>query len=73
MLAFLAGAVGTLGLVAYVLGTQRESLGAVAVTGAMFPAVSAGLLYRFGDHPLRWWQGFGIIGAVAGIALIAVG
>ncbi len=69
----LGGILGGFGLVAYLYGAQNYSLGVVAVTSAMFPAFSSFLLYRFGDHPLRWWQGIGIAGAVSGVALIALG
>ena len=72
MVAVLGGAVGTLAIGAYVIGTQRGSLGLVAVTGSLFPAASVTLLHRYAGHPLRWWQGVGVGGAIAGAALIAV-
>lgn len=71
--AIAGGAVGTLAVMCYLIGTQRGSLAIVAVTASMFPAVSAGLLNRFAGHPIRWWQAVGIGGAITGIALIAVG
>jgi len=30
-------------------------------------------MYRFLGHPLRWWQGVGIAGVLAGTSLIALG
>ena len=54
-------------------GTQRYDLAIVGVTGSLFPAVSAYLMYRFLGHPLRWWQGVGIAGVLAGTSLIALG
>ena len=44
---------------AFVYGTQRYDLAMVGVTGSLFPAVSAYLMYRFLGHPLRWWQASG--------------
>ena len=70
---FLAGMLGTGGLVAFLIGVQTGSLSIVAVTTGMFPAVSVGLLHLFAGHPLRWWQAIGIAGAIGGVALIAVG
>ena len=56
------GVFGGLALLSYVYGTQRYDLAIVGVTGSLFPAVSAYLMYRFLGHPLRWWQGVGIAG-----------
>lgn len=67
------GALAGLALGTYVYATQRYDLAIVGVTGSLFPAVTAYLLYRFLDHPLRWWQAVGIAGAITGTALIAVG
>ncbi|MEO0492719.1 MAG: EamA family transporter, partial [Actinomycetota bacterium] len=69
----LGGLFGGLALVCYVYGTQRHDLAIVGVTGSLFPAVSAYLLYRVLGHPLRWWQGVGIAGVLAGTSLIALG
>ena len=69
----IGGALGGLALGTYVYATQRYDLAIVGVTGSLFPAVTAYLLYRFLDHPLRWWQAVGIAGAITGTALIAVG
>jgi hypothetical protein len=71
--AFVAGALGTGALVAFLIGVQTGSLSLVAVSAGIFPAISVGLLYLFAGHPLRWWQPVGIAGAIAGVALIAVG
>jgi drug/metabolite transporter (DMT)-like permease len=68
-----SGTCGSLAIVAFALGTQRgESLAAVAVAASMFPAVSATLAATFDDDTLRWWQMIGILGVVAGIALMAI-
>ena len=67
------GVLAGLALGTYVYATQRYDLAVVGVTGSLFPAVTAYLMYRFLDHPLRWWQGIGIAGALTGTALIAVG
>lgn len=67
------GLLAGLALGTYVYATQRYDLAVVGVTGSLFPAVTAYLLYRFLDHPLRWWQAVGIVGAITGTALIAVG
>jgi drug/metabolite transporter (DMT)-like permease len=68
-----SGTCGSLAIVAFALGTQRGSLAAVAVSASMFPAVSATLAAAFDEDTLRWWQMVGILGVVAGIALMAVG
>ncbi len=67
------GILGGLALGTYVYATQRYDLAVVGVTGSLFPAVTVYLLYRFLDHPLRWWQAVGIAGAITGTALIALG
>ena len=69
----IGGIFGGLALLSFVYGTQRYELSIVGVTGSLFPAVSAFLLWRFLDHPLRWWQGLGIVGVLAGTSLIALG
>lgn len=67
------GILAGLALGTYVYATQRYDLAIVGVTGSLFPAVTAYLLYRFLDHPLRWWQVVGIASAITGTALIAIG
>ena len=59
------GGTGGLALLSYVRRHQRYDLAIVGVTGSLFPAVSAYLMYRFLGHPLRWWQGVGIAGVLA--------
>jgi len=72
-LGLLSGAAGALGIALFILGAQRGSLGPVAVSSSMFPAVTAVLAHLFDDDPLRWWQGIGIAMAIGGVALIAAG
>lgn len=67
-----SGVFGTLGMISWVIGAQRGDLGTVSVAGSMFPAVVAVLAATFDDDQLRWWQGVGIIGAIVGMALIAL-
>lgn len=69
----LSGLAGGTGMVAFVLGAQRGELGEVAVASSMFPAVTTCLATIFDEDQLRWWQAFGIAGAIAGTALIALG
>jgi len=69
----LSGVLGAAGMIAFVLGTQRGSLGAVAVASSMFPAVSAVLSAAFDDDTLHWWQMLGILGVISGVALMALG
>jgi len=69
----LSGVLGGAGMMAFVLGTQRGSLGAVAVASSMFPAVSAALSAAFDDDTLHWWQMLGICGVIGGVALMALG
>ncbi|MEM9203675.1 MAG: DMT family transporter [Actinomycetota bacterium] len=69
----IGGIFGGLALLSFVYGTQRYELAIVGVTGSLFPAVSAFLLWRFLDHPLRWWQGVGIAGVLLGTSLVAIG
>lgn len=69
----IGGVCGGFALLLYVSGTQRYDLAIVGVTGSLFPAVSAFLLWRFLDHPLRWWQAIGIGGVLFGTSLVALG
>ena len=69
----LSGVLGGAGIIAFVLGTQRGSLGSVAVTTSMFPVVSSTLSAVFDDDTLHWWQIVGIVGVVGGIGVIALG
>ena len=72
-LVLLSGVLGGAGMMAFVLGTQRGSLGTVAVASSMFPAVSAGLSAAFDDDTLHWWQMIGIAGVIGGVAMMALG
>lgn len=72
-LGWLSGLIGTLGVVSFVVGAQRGNLGEVSVAASMFPAVVVVLSTIFDDDHLRWWQGVGVAGAIAGTALIALG
>lgn len=67
----LGGLAGALGMVCWVVGSQRGDLGTVSVVSSTYPAVVAFLATVFDDDELRWWQGVGIAGAIAGTALIA--
>jgi drug/metabolite transporter (DMT)-like permease len=67
----LSGVLGGAGMIAFVLGTQRGSLGSVAVT-TMFPVVSSALSAAFDDDTLHWWQIVGIAGVVGGIGVLAL-
>lgn len=69
----LSGVLGACGMIAFVLGTQRGSLGSVAVAASMFPAVSATLSAAFDDDTLHWWQMIGIAGVIGGVAMMALG
>jgi drug/metabolite transporter (DMT)-like permease len=69
----LSGVIGTGGMVAFLIGAQRGSLGEVAVASSMFPAVTAVLAAVFDDETLRWWHLAGIAGVLTGVGLIAGG
>ncbi|WP_394944605.1 EamA family transporter [uncultured Ilumatobacter sp.] len=69
----LSGVLGGAGIIAFVLGTQRGSLGSVAVTTSMFPVVSSALSAAFDDDTLHWWQIVGITGVIGGIGVLALG
>ena len=68
----LSGVLGGAGIIAFVLGTQRGSLGSVAVTTSLFPVVSSALSAAFDDDTLHWWQIVGIVGVVGGIGVLAL-
>ena len=68
----LCGALTTGGVACFVAGAQRGSLALVAVSGSMFPVVTAVLARFLDDDVLRWWQVIGIVGVITGIGLIAV-
>lgn len=68
-----SGTVGSLGIVAFIAGTQRGDLATVAVAASLYPAVTAVLAARLDDDTLRWWQFGGIAIVLAGVAAIAAG
>lgn len=67
------GIAGALGMVCWIVGSQIGDVGTVSVVGSTYPAVVVVLASRFDDDQVRWWQGLGIAGAIAGSALIALG
>ncbi len=69
----LSGITGALGMASFAVGSQQGDLGTVSVVAATYPAVIVVLTTLFDDDEIRWWQGLGIIGAIAGTALIALG
>ncbi|MEM7093273.1 MAG: DMT family transporter [Actinomycetota bacterium] len=68
----MGGIAGAVGMVAWVIGSQRGDLGTVSVVSSTYPAVVALLAARFDDDQVRWWQAVGIGGAITGGALIAL-
>lgn len=71
--ASLGGVAGMCGIACFIAGAQRGSLAVVAVSGSMFPAVTAVLAAMFDKDVLRWWQVIGIVGVLAGVGMIAAG
>ncbi|MDW3219420.1 MAG: EamA family transporter [Acidimicrobiales bacterium] len=71
--ALLGGVLTGTGVGAFVAGAQRGSLSEITVTASMFPAVTVVLASVFEKHPLRWWQGIGLVTVVTGVVLIGVG
>ena len=67
------GITGAFGMAALIVGSQQGDLGTVSVVGATYPAVIVVLSTLFDDDEMRWWQGVGVAGAIAGTALIALG
>lgn len=67
------GLAGAVGMVALVLGAQRGNLGTVSVIAATYPAVIVVLTSTFDNDRVRWWQVIGVLGAIAGTSLIALG
>jgi drug/metabolite transporter (DMT)-like permease len=67
----LTGLAGIGGIACFIAGAQRGSLAVVAVSGSMFPAVTAVLTSVFDEDVLRWWQMVGIAGVLTGVGLIA--
>jgi len=71
--ALLGGAIGSVAIVSFTLGAQQGSVSEVSVAASTYPAVTAVLAWKFDKDLLRWWQGIGIVGSIAGVALIVVG
>ncbi len=69
----ISGIAGSAGVASIVLGAQRGPIGPVAVTGSLYPVVGIALLWILQGERLRWWQVIGLLGAVTGVAFIAVG
>lgn len=69
----LGGLTGALGMICWVIGSQQGDLGTVSVISSTYPAVVVLLASRFDDDHLRWWQAVGVVGAIVGTALIALG
>jgi drug/metabolite transporter (DMT)-like permease len=67
------GIAGAIGMVCLIVGSQQGDLGTVSVIGSTYPAVIVVLATIFDDDEIRWWQGLGVAGAIAGTALIALG
>lgn len=67
------GLAGAVGMIALVLGSQRGDLGTVSVITGTYPAVIVALTATFDNDRVRWWQVIGILGAITGTALIAIG
>ncbi|MDG2027018.1 MAG: DMT family transporter [Acidimicrobiales bacterium] len=69
----IGGVLGNIAIVCFLFGVETGDLGVLSVTASLFPTVSVTLLFLFAGHSVRWWQGIGVLGAVAGVVLIAVG
>jgi drug/metabolite transporter (DMT)-like permease len=68
----LAGVFGASGVAAVVYGGQRGPIAPVVVAGSMYPAVAIGLAWLFMGQVLTPRQILGLIGALVGVALIAL-
>ena len=71
--ASLAGAAGACGVAAVVFGGQRGPITPVIVAGSMYPAVLVALAWVFLGDRLLPRQLVGIVAALVGVALIAIG
>jgi len=67
------GIAGALGMVCWIMGAQLGDVGTVSVVGSTYPAVVVVLAARFDDDVVKWWQALGIVGAITGSALLALG
>ncbi len=69
----LGGVVGSLGMLAVIIGTQIGSLAIVSVLAGSSPAVTVIATATFDDDAITWWQLLGVAGAITGASLIAIG
>ena len=69
----LGGVVGSLGMLALIVGTQIGSLGIVSVLAGSSPAVTVVATALFDEDRVTWWQMVGVAGAITGASLIALG
>lgn len=59
------------GTLVYVLAAERGALSIVAVCGSLAPLVTVGLAVAVLDERISRTQAVGVVGAVAGVCLIA--
>ena len=71
-LGYTAGAISASGIVALMISAQTGPLTAVAVAGAMFPAVTIALSARFDGPRLRPRQVVGVIGVFVGVVIVVL-
>lgn len=72
-LGILSGITGAIGMAAFAVGSQQGDLGTVSVVAATYPVVIVILATLFDDDEISPIQAVGIAGAIAGMALIALG
>ncbi|MGV9855448.1 EamA family transporter [Streptomyces sp. NPDC003442] len=70
--AAVAGALGTLATILYLLATRRESLSVAVVLSALYPAVPVLLALTFLRERITRPQAVGLLGAGLAIGLIAL-
>lgn len=68
----MAGVCGASGVAAIVYGGQRGPDAPVIVAGSMYPAVAIVMAWAFMHQPLTRRQSIGLVGALFGVALIAL-
>lgn len=68
-----AGVLDTTANLAYAAGTQRGLTSVVAVLSALYPLITVGLAQSVLGERIGSAQGVGVLGALAGVALIAAG
>jgi drug/metabolite transporter (DMT)-like permease len=71
-ISLLAGVFGASGVAAVVYGGQRGPIAPVVVAGSMYPAVAIALAWVFMGQTLIPRQILGVVGALVGVALIAL-